>query len=207
MKMEGESWERLVEEFAGVGSILFAAGLNNSHSGNLSVRVGDNVIITRRGAMLAEITSQDLIAVGLEHDDSGIALASTEVNVHRSIYESTSALAIVHTHPRSAITLSLEGKDIVPVDVEGRYYFKRVPVLEVAQAIGSKELEKELPELLKDFPIVIVKGHGAFAVGGNLEEGLQISHAMEWSCDIILRCRALGLSVDELLAKEEHGDW
>ncbi len=207
MKMEGESWERLVEEFAGVGSILFAAGLNNSHSGNLSVRVGDNVIITRRGAMLAEITSQDLIAVGLEHDDSGIALASTEVNVHRSIYESTSALAIVHTHPRSAIALSLEGKDIIPVDVEGRYYFKRVPVLEVAQAIGSKELESELPELLKNFPIVIVKGHGAFAVGGNLEEGLQISHAMEWSCDIILRYRALGLSVDELLAKEEHGDW
>lgn len=207
MKMEGESWERLVDEFAGVGSILFAARLNNSHSGNLSVRVGDNVIITRRGAMLAEITSQDLIAVGLEHDDSGIALASTEVNVHRSIYESTSALAIVHTHPRSAITLSLEGKDIVPVDVEGRYYFKRVPVLEVAQAIGSKELEKELPELLKDFPIVIIKGHGAFAIGGNLEEGLQISHAMEWSCDIILRCRGLGLSVDELLAKEEHGDW
>ncbi len=207
MKMEGESWERLVEEFAGVGNILFTAGLNNSHSGNLSVRVGDKVIITRRGAMLAEITSQDLIAVGLEYDDSGIALASTEVNVHRSIYASTSALAVVHTHPRSAIALSLEDKDIVPVDVEGRYYFKRVPVLEVAQAIGSKELEKELPELLKDFPIVIIKGHGAFAAGGNLEEGLQISHAVEWSCDIILRCRALGLSVDELLAKEEHGDW
>ncbi len=207
MKMEGESWERLVEEFAGIGNTLFAAGLNNSHSGNLSVRVGGSVVITRRGAMLGEITSQDLIAVGLEHDDSGIALASTEVDVHRSIYTSTSALAIVHTHPRSAIALSLEGKDIVPVDVEGRYYFKRVPVLEVAQAIGSKELEKELPELLKDFPIVIVKGHGAFAAGGSLEEGLQISHAVEWSCDIILRCRALGLSVEELLAKEEHGDW
>lgn len=207
MKMEGESWERLVEEFAGVGRTLFAAGLNNSHSGNLSVRLGDSIVITRRGAMLAELTSQDLIAVGLKHDDSGIALASTEVKVHRGIYESTSALAIVHTHPRSAIALSLEGGDIVPVDVEGRYYFKRIPVLEVEQAIGSRELEKELPDLLKDFPIVIVKGHGAFAVGGNLEEGLQISHAMEWSCDIILRCRALGISTEELLAKEDHGEW
>ncbi len=206
-KMEGESWDRLVEEFALAGSTLFAAGLNNSHSGNLSVRLGGRLVITRRGSMLGRLSTEDLVSVGLDEDDSGIALASTEVNVHRSIYRSTSALAVVHTHPRSATALSLSGRDIVPVDVEGRYYFKRVPVLGVKRAIGSEELESELPVLLKDFPIVVVKGHGAFAVGGSLEEGLQISHSLEWSCDIILRCAALGLSVKDLLSDEKHGDW
>lgn len=207
MKTTGESWDRLVEEFAKTGSALFSAGLNNSHSGNLSVRLGDKLVITRRGCMLACIASQDLIPVGLDEDDSGVALASTEVNVHRSIYRSTSALSVVHTHPRSATALSLSGRDIIPVDVEGRYYFKRVPVLEVKQAIGSEELESELPGLLKDFPIVMIKGHGAFAVGGSLEEGLQISHSLEWSCDIILRCTALGLSLEDLLSEEMYGEW
>jgi L-fuculose-phosphate aldolase len=207
MKTKGESWDRLVNEFADVGRILFEAGLNNSHSGNMSVRLGDKVVITRRGSMLAALKPDDLVVVGLSTDDSGIALASTEVNVHRAIYTTTSALAVVHTHPRSATALSFAMDSIVPVDVEGRYYFKRIPVLEVKKSIGSEELEGELPRLLKDFPVVMVKGHGAFAVGGNLEEGLQITHAMEWSCDIYLRALSLGLSPENLIGEDTHGDW
>ncbi len=207
MKTKGESWDRLVSEFADVGRILFEAGLNNSHSGNMSVRLGDKVVITRRGSMLAALKPDDLVVVGLSTDDSGIALASTEVNVHRAIYAATSALAVVHTHPRSATALSFAMDSIVPVDVEGRYYFKRIPVLEVKKSIGSKELEEELPRLLKDFPVVMVKGHGAFAVGGTLEEGLQITHALEWSCDIYLRALSLGLSPENLIGEDTHGDW
>ena len=207
MKTKGESWDRLVSEFADAGRILFEAGLNNSHSGNMSVRLGDKVVITRRGSMLAALKSDDLVVVGLSTDDSGIALASTEVNVHRAIYTATSALAVVHTHPRSATALSFAIDSIIPVDVEGRYYFKRIPVLEVKKSIGSEELEGELPRLLKDFPVVMVKGHGAFAVGGTLEEGLQITHALEWSCDIYLRALSLGLSPENLIGEDTHGDW
>jgi len=207
MKTKGESWDRLVSEFADVGRILFEAGLNNSHSGNMSVRLGDRIVITRRGSMLAALKPDDLVVVGLSTDDSGIALASTEVNVHRAIYTATSALAVVHTHPRSATALSFAMDSIVPVDVEGRYYFKRIPVLEVKKSIGSEELEGELPRLLKDFSVVMVKGHGAFAVGGTLEEGLQITHALEWSCDIYLRALSLGLSPENLIGEDTHGDW
>ena len=206
MKMAGESRDRLVEEFARVGRTLFAGGLNNSHSGNLSLRVDDRIVITRGGAMLAALTAEDLVSVGLAREDGGPATASKEVNVHRAIYEKTPALAVVHTHPRSAIALSLMGGDILPVDVEGRYYFRRVPVLAVKEAVGSAELERELPTLLAEFPVVMVRGHGAFAVGGDLEDGLRISHALEWSCDILMRCLSLGLSPEELIAEGRQGD-
>ena len=207
MRMEGESWDRLAAEFARIGRFLLQSGLNNSHSGNLSVRIGDQLVITRRGSMLGELCPSDLVPVGLKQDDSGIAIASTEVNVHRAIYRSTSALAIVHSHPRSATALSLGRDNIVPVDVEGRYYFKRIPVFQAERAIGSGEMEGGLPPLLKDFPIVMVRGHGAFATGGTLEEGLQISHALEWSCDILLRCMAMGLSPEGIIGDDGHGDW
>lgn len=207
MKREEKSFTRLVDEFAGIGRTLFEAGLNNSHSGNMSVRLGDRVLITRRGSMLAELTATDLIDVGLKEDDSGIALASTEVKVHRAVYTATSHLALVHTHPRSAIALSLNRDFLIPVDDEGRYYFKRVPVLNVQATIGSKELEEKLPVLLKDFPVVMVRGHGAFAAGGNLEEGLQVTHALEWSCEILMRCIALGMSEEELIGDRTHGEW
>ena len=207
MKKEGESFKRMVEEFTRVGRILFEAGLNNSHSGNLSIRVGDRVVVTRRGAMLGELTAGDLVDVGLAEDDSGIALASTEVRVHRAVYAATSHLALVHAHPRTATAFSMGRDFIVPVDEEGRYYFKRIPVLTLQASIGSDDLERELPAMLKDYPIVMVRGHGAFAVGGNLEEGLQITHALEWSCDILLRCLALGMKEEVLIGDRTHGKW
>ncbi|UCG37732.1 MAG: class II aldolase/adducin family protein [bacterium] len=207
MKREGESFARLVEEFARIGRILFEAGLNNSHSGNLSVRLGDRLVITRRGAMLGELCAPDLVDVGLTEDDSGIALASTEVKVHRAVFAATSHLAIVHAHPRTATALTMARDSIVPVDDEGRYYFKRIPVLAVRTSIGSSELEEALPPLLKDFPVVMVRGHGAFAAAGNLEEGLQLTHAMEWSCDILARCIALGMDEEELVGERTHGQW
>ena len=39
-------------QFQTVGRDLFTRGLVSSNSGNLSMRLGDQVIITRRGAML-----------------------------------------------------------------------------------------------------------------------------------------------------------
>jgi len=207
MKREGESFTRLVKEFAGIGRTLFEAGLNNSHSGNMSVRLGDRVLITRRGSMLGDLTETDLIDVGLNADDSGIALASTEVNVHRAVYAATSHLAVVHTHPKTATALSMGRENIVPADDEGRYYFKRIPVLGARATIGSTELEQKLPVLLKDFPVVMVRGHGAFAAGGSLEEGLQYTHSLEWSCEILMRCLALGMSEKELLGDRTHGEW
>ena len=207
MIKEGESFKRLVDEFARTGRILFEAGLNNSHSGNMSVRLGDTVVITRRGAMLGELADNDLVDVGLARDDSGIALASTEVNVHRAVYAATSHLAIVHTHPRTATAMSMNRDHIVPVDEEGRYYFKQIPVLRVNASIGSEDLERELPAMLKDYPVVLVRGHGAFAVGGNLEEGLQVTHALEWSCDILMRCIALGMKEEDLIDDKSRGEW
>ena len=207
MKRESESFNRLVKEFADIGRIMFDAGLNNSHSGNMSVRLGDRVLITRRGSMLGSLTDNDLIDVGLYEDDSGIALASTEVKVHRAVYAATSHLAIVHTHPKTATALSMNREYIVPVDEEGRYYFKRIPVLGTRASIGSVELEDKLPDLLKDFPVVVVRGHGAFAAGGNLEEGLQFTHSLEWSCEILMRCLVMGMSEKELVGDRTHGEW
>ena len=207
MRKEGESFKRLLDEFVRTGRTLFEGGLNNSHSGNMSVRLGDRVIITRRGAMLGELSANDLVDVGLNEDDSGIALASTEVKVHRAVYASTSHLAIVHTHPRTATAFSMDRDFIVPVDEEGRYYFKRIPVLIIKASIGSDDLERELPAMLKDYPVVLVRGHGAFAVGGNLEEGLQVTHALEWSCEILMRCIALGMKEEDLISDYSSGEW
>jgi len=175
----------MLRDFQRFGRDLFLAGLNNSHSGNLSVRYGDQVVITRRGAMLGHLESRDLIETGLDKNDDKINLASTEVGVHKAIYKGTSSLAIVHAHPVHAIAFSLIEKEIIPVDAEGSFLLHKVPVVCAKQTIGSKELEELLPVALKEYHIVMVRGHGSFAVGQMLEEAYQYTTSLENSCRIL----------------------
>ncbi len=107
-----------------------------SHGGNISVRLGDRVIIKRRGAMLGQLKPHDLIETGIEKNDSGVTLASTELLAHRTIYQKTPALAIVHCHPRTAIAFSLSRDEIVPIDNEASYLLKKVPVIYRGVCLG-----------------------------------------------------------------------
>ncbi len=181
----------MLKYFRQVGRDLFAAGLNNSHSGNLSVRLGDRILITRRGSMLGHLEEEDLIETGLERDDGNTPLASTEIGVHRAIYLKTPALAVVHAHPPCAVALSLLEDEITPVDAEGLFLLPRVPVLRPRQAIASKELEESLPGVIRDFRTAVVGGHGSFAAGQTLEEAYHLTSSLEHSCRIICLSRSL----------------
>jgi ribulose-5-phosphate 4-epimerase/fuculose-1-phosphate aldolase len=99
--------ERIYEMFREIGRDLYGQTMISSHGGNLSIRLGDKVIIKRRGAMLGALKLHDLIETRIDKNDSGVALASTELLVHRTIYQQTPALAVVHCHPRTAIAFSL----------------------------------------------------------------------------------------------------
>ena len=156
--------------------------------------------------MLGELEASDLVEIPMEGEAPGLERASTEVNVHRSIYSATGHLAIVHAHPRAAIALSMEREWILPIDAEGKYYFTRIPVLVAKTTIGSKEVEDKIPGLLGSFPVVLVRGHGAFAGGTTLEEGVKALFSLEWSCEILCRCLALGMDEEKLLKCQEDGE-
>lgn len=182
----------MYEQFRDIGRDLFVAGLITSHGGNMSVRLGDRIVITRRGAMLGRLRPEDLVETGLEADDSMVTLASTELVVHRAIYRATSALAIVHTHPLHATALSLVEDAIVPVDSEGSYLLHRVPVVSAAKTVGSAEVARILPPALRDHRIAVLRGHGAFAVGELLEEAYMVSSTLEASARILCILKSLG---------------
>gem|GEM_PF-99326 len=176
----------IIREFKKIGWAMYVAGLQNSHSGNLSVRVGKRMIITRRGSMLGFLTAGDLVELKIDEDDGMMAIASTEFSIHREIYRRTEALAIAHAHLICATALSLLYDEIIPVDVEGAYHIKRVPVLSFEFASGSKEMAETIPQYLRDYHVVMVRGHGAFSVGDTLEEAFYYCSALENSAKIAM---------------------
>lgn len=182
----------IVRQFQEIGRDLYVANLVSSHGGNMSMRLGDRVVIKRRGAMLGRLREDDLILTRLDKPDSGIMLASTELVVHRAIYARTPALAVIHAHPRTAVALSLCRDEIVPIDVEASYYLHRVPVVSAEFASGSTEMEEKIPAALAEYKVVVLRGHGCFAAGQTLDEAFQWVSILEECADIIAAAKLIG---------------
>ncbi len=183
--------DRIYEMFREIGRDLFASNMVSSHGGNLSIRLGDRVIIKRRGAMLGALKPYDLIETGLEKNDSGVALASTELLVHRTIYMTTPALAICHCHPRTAIAFSLSRDELVPIDNEASYLLKKVPVVTEEFPSGTPQMANKVAAALKDYKIIMLRGHGSFATGQTLDEAFHWSSTLEESCQIALAAKLI----------------
>jgi L-fuculose-phosphate aldolase len=194
---------RVYEMFRDIGRDMFVHNLISSHGGNISVRFGDRVVIKRRGAMLGNLKPHDLIETGLEKNDSGVALASTELIVHRAIYKATPALAVVHAHPRRAIAFSLSRDEIIPIDNEGSYLLKKIPVVAVEFASGSRQMADTIANGLTSYKIVMMRGHGSFATGQTLDEAFQWTDALEECCEIILYAKHLG---EEMIEYRKHSE-
>lgn len=181
----------ITSQFQEVGRDLFTRGLVSSHTGNLSIRLGDNLIITRRGSQLGCLQEQDLIETGIFKNDRSTPLASTELAVHRTIYQVTSALAVIHAHPPHSIALSLKEKKIVPNSTEGYNTIGVVPVLGWGMEVKPGGMADIIAEALKDRRIIMVHGHGTFATGQLLEEAFKYTTTLEENCQVICLLKSL----------------
>ena len=192
----------MLKEFQRVGRLLLHLGLISSHGGNASVRKGGYIHITRHFAMLGDLRKSDVVKISFSLGGKGgkdktpagrikLSKASMEYPVHRQIYETTGAGAVIHAHPPHAIALSLVRKKIRPLDAEGLILLRDVSVVgtrNVVRSVGSRQVGNAVARalMLTKSPVVMVKGHGSFAAGKTLEEALCYTSALEDSCKIIL---------------------
>jgi L-fuculose-phosphate aldolase len=190
LKRRGIS-DTVLEQFQSVGSDLFIRGLITSHGGNMSIRDGNRIIITRSGCMLGHITQGDLVEAGVSPDDDTPKNASSEIAVHRAIYHHTPALAVVHAHPAHAIALSLIDAEIEPMDVEGSYYMPRVPIVGCGEKVYGGKMADDIAKALIDRRIAVVYAHGSFAAGRDLYEAHHFTSTLEESCRIIAIVRQM----------------
>jgi len=189
----------LLETFQRCGRALFHGGLNNSHSGNLSVYDGTTIWITRTGAMLHELGPLDMVGTSLVPAEGVRPRLSAEFIVHAGIYAALGHKAVVHCHPLWSVALGMVEDEIIPLQIDGYGLLPgRIPVLEVSNASGSPELTKAVVALLSDVPAVVVRGHGTFVVGSDLEQATHRSFVVENSSQIICTVRGLGGDLSEL---------
>src|SRR5690606_23183712 len=74
-------------------------GLTHGSTGNVSVRVGDEIVVTPTGKSLRSLAASDLAVIGLDGDVRSEVKPSKESVLHAAVYRARpDATAVVHTH-------------------------------------------------------------------------------------------------------------
>jgi L-fuculose-phosphate aldolase len=157
-------------------------GLNDSHSGNASVRDGETVWVTPTGACADLLEEGDLVACSLGQAPS--EGASLDAALHLTAYAENHELgAVLHSHGPYSVALTLDGMDFSPLDFEGRYYFPRVPVIDIPFEDYLTDSPRRVAAALAQHKVCVVRGHGVYAGGSCL------NLAYKWTCSLELSAK------------------
>lgn len=172
---------------------LQANGLNDSHSGNASIRDGNGMWVTPTGACAETLEPGRLVFCPA--GQAPAAGASLDAPLHAAVYRAVDeAGAVLHFHPAHAIALTLGGEDFVPEDFEGNYYLERVPVLDIPYPRYTQDSPEAVARALTRHRAVIVRGHGAYVRGADLDQAYKWCNALESSARISWLARLAGLT-------------
>lgn len=180
------------EQIAEYGVRMLKDGLTVGTSGNLSVRVGENIAITPSGVDYEGLGPEDICVITLdgEHVD-GPDNPSTEVPMHTVVYRFTDALAVVHTHPVYSTVVGTLLHEVPQIHYMLALLGGPVRVAPYAQ-FGTNKLARNCIVAMKDRYGVLLQNHGATTYGGTLAKAYSRSIYLEWLCRIYCEAKAIG---------------
>jgi L-fuculose-phosphate aldolase len=164
---------RLLDDRLAVGS-----------AGNMSVRVGDEVLITPSGIPYRDMNAADICVIGMDGTVRGGATEpSSETPMHLAVYAATRARAVVHTHSAEVVALSAVCDELPaihyaitglggPVRVAGYTRF------------GSEGLAAAAVAALDGRRAAILQNHGAISYGATLAEAYERALLLEWLAQV-----------------------
>jgi len=183
----------MFERFKQIGRDLFLTGLNDSHSGNISIRDGEKIVITSKFCLLSNLNERDMIEVSFDEDKDKDSFASRDLLLHRSIYKNTGAKAILHAHAPNLVALSITENKIMPQDTKSQYFMPQgLPIAKVRQPSSIEENTRLVLSVLNStYKGVVVKGHGIYVYGISPEECFEMVSCLESSAKIIIITKQL----------------
>jgi len=199
----GEPWRRRVrpEEAHAWDELVVTArrtvsdGLVVGTSGNVSVRVGDIVLVTPSGVPYDRLTPDDAVGVDLDSRQVlGTLLPTSELPMHLAVYRNTDARAVVHTHAVHATAVSTLVPELPSIHYMSGALGGPVRVAPYA-TYGTEELAENMLQALVGRSACLLQNHGTIAYGASLDQAFDRTAQLEWMCRLWLTASSVpGLS-------------
>ncbi|WP_265565875.1 class II aldolase/adducin family protein [Streptomyces hygroscopicus] len=186
---------RAWEELVATARRTVSDGLVVGTSGNVSVRVGDTVLVTPTGVPYERLTPADAVGVDLGgRQVLGSLLPTSELPMHLAVYRTTGAGAVVHTHAVHATAVSTLVQELPLIHYMAGALGGAVRVAPYA-AYGTPELAENMLRALTDRTACLLQNHGTIAHGASLSQAYDRTAQLEWMCRVWLTASSVpGLS-------------
>ncbi|GAP51598.1 class II aldolase/adducin family protein [Streptomyces azureus] len=196
---EARAWEELVA----TARRTVSDGLVVGTSGNVSVRVGDTVLVTPSGVPYDRLEPDDVTGVGLDgRQVLGTLVPTSELPMHLAVYRTTSACAVVHTHAVHATAVSTLVSELPLIHYMAAALGGPVRVAPYA-TYGTDELAENMLRALADRSGCLLQNHGIITHGATLDQAYDRTAQLEWMCRLWLTAASVpGLS-PSLLSGEQ----
>jgi L-fuculose-phosphate aldolase len=181
-------------------------------SGNVSVRVGNHVVITPSSVWYTEMSFEDMVVIDLTGNViEGKRNPSVEWQMHLALYaERPDAVTVIHTHSIYASVMAIKHEFLPPIIDE------TVPKLGSDVKVtkyhmpGTKDLGLAVVETIKDRSAALIANHGAVCIAKTLKKALHLAIVLERTCKIYTIARMSGGSVYQLpeeVVEDEQDLW
>ncbi|MER6133288.1 class II aldolase/adducin family protein [Streptomyces sp. NPDC001815] len=182
----GEELARAWGELVATARRTVAEGLVVGTSGNVSVRVGDTVLVTPTGVPYDRLTPEDVCGVSLDgRQVLGRLVPTSETPMHLAVYRATDARAVVHTHAVHATAVSTLVGELPLVHYMAADLGGPVRVAPYA-TYGTEKLAENMLGALRDRTACLLQNHGTLAHGATLAQAYDRTAQLEWMCRVWL---------------------
>ena len=198
-----DATERAWHELVATARRSVSDGLVVGTSGNVSVRVGDTVLVTPTGVPYDRLGPEDVCGVGLEGGQVlGSLVPTSELPMHLAVYRATDARAVVHTHAVHATAVSTLVRELPLIHYMAAALGGPVRVATYA-AYGTERLAENMLQALRDRTACLLQNHGTLSYGTTLLQAYDRTAKLEWMCRVWLTASSLPGHTPALLSREE----
>ncbi len=169
---------------------LGGLGLIHGSSGNVSVRIGDGMLISPTGTTPDRIEPDQLVAMPLHDPAPG---ASSEWALHAAIYDDNPAIgAIVHTHADACTALACLAEPLPPFHYMVAYFGGDDVRCAPYATFGTQSLATLAAEAMRGRTACLLANHGMIAAGPTLNAAMSTALQLETLARQYLMARAAG---------------
>lgn len=172
-------------------------------SGNVSVRVGDTVLVTPTGVPYDRLTPDDVTGVDLSgRQVLGTLRPTSELPMHLAIHTTTDARAVVHTHAVHATAVSTLVDELPLIHYMSAALGGPVRVAPYA-TYGTPELAENMLRALTGRTACLLQNHGTITYGTTLSEAYDRTAQLEWMSQLWLTASSVPARTPTLLTPEQ----
>ena len=191
---------RVKDTICEMGSRIYRKGFTDGNGGNLSVRVGEDLVLcTPTLCCKGFMKREDICLVDMQAGQlCGYRLRTSEVKVHIAMMVTAGWNACVHCHPPHCNAFLFAGQ--VPpsgINPEADIFFNQIPLAPYGTP-GTDEVAANVAKMSKKSNVVFMENHGIVCGARDIEEAEWFAENADAYCQVLLLASGHGAKLQQV---------